>query len=185
MSNKLIIGLIVIVLFGVVGIGCLGTVFGFRTECVNAEAGITAQFKANESSYDNMWKTFKEMAQVPKMFEEHMKDVWNSALKGRYGEKGVSTVFLALKEENPKLDPTMYTKIQTAIEAGRTRFNQDQKELLDKKAQYERILNGNTALLANNFFHFPHMDLSKFDIVTSDVTEQAFTTKKADQIQLQ
>ena len=185
MKNKTIIVLLVIGLFGMLGVGCLATAFGFRTQCVTAEAGINAQWKTNQSSYDNMWKTFREMSQVPSMYEKHLKELWDGVLSGRYGKDGSKQLFLAIKEENPKLDPTMYTKIQTAIEAGRKGFNQDQKELLDKKRQYETILNGNTALLANNFFHFPHMDLSKFDIVTSDVTEQAFTTKKADEIKLQ
>jgi hypothetical protein len=31
---------------------------------------------------------------------------------------------------------------------------------------------------------FPHIDLSKYDIVTSDRTEKAFTTKKDEAIKL-
>lgn len=185
MSNKTIIALVAVGLFGIVGIGCVGTVLSFRSNCVNAEAGIEAQWKADQSTYDNMWKTFREMSQVPKMYEEQLKSLWSGVISGRFGEGGSKQLFLSIKEDNPKLDPSMYTKIQTAIQAGRARFNQDQTELLDKKAQYQMILNGNTAVIANVLFHFPHIDLAKYDIVTSDATEKAFSTKKADEIQLQ
>lgn len=183
MKNKTIIALVVVGVLAVCGIGCIGTVLGFRTDCVGAEAGIEAQYKANQSSYDTMWKTFREMAQVPAMYESHLKDVWSGVISGRYQDNG--KLLMAVKEDNPKLDPSMYTKIQLAIDANRTRFNQDQTELVDKKRQYEVILKGNTALVANGFFGFPHIDLAKYDIVTSDETEKAFTDKKAGEIKLQ
>jgi hypothetical protein len=162
----------------------LTTIFGFRTDCVQAEAGIVAQYKANESTYDNMWKSFREMTQVSTMYTDQVKDVFKQTISGRYGEGGSKAIFQMLKEDNPKIDPALFTKIQTAIEAGRARFNQDQTELVDKKRQYDVILKGNSALVANVFFGFPHIDLSKYDIVTSDQTDKAFTSKKADEIKL-
>lgn len=184
MKNKTIFALSVIGVFSVLGLSCVGTVLGFRTDCVAFEAGIPAQFDQNRNNYDNMWKTFKEMAQVTVVYETHIKEVFDGAIKGRYGTNGAKQMFLALKEDNPKLDPSLYTKIQTAIEAGRIGFAADQKQLIDKKRQYNQLLQGNTALIANVFFHFPRIDLNKYDIVTSDVTTKAFTSKKADQIQV-
>lgn len=183
MKNKTIIILVVAGVLALCGVGCVGTVLGFRTDCVQSEAGIEAQYKANQASYDTMWKTFREMAQVPAMYEAHLKDVWAGVISGRYNDNG--RLLLAVKEDNPKLDPSMYTKIQAAIESNRTRFNQDQTELVDKKRQYEVILRGNTALVVNGFLGFPKIDLSKYDIVTSDETQKAFDEKKAGEIKLQ
>lgn len=185
MKKGWLIALIVVGVLGIFGAGCIGTVLGFRSDCIQAEAGLEAQYKANQSTYDSMWKTFKEMTQVSDIYANRVRDLFKDAISGRYGAEGSKQVFLALKEDNPHLDPTLYTKIETAVEAGRTRFNQDQKELLDRKSQYEVILNSNAGAIVNVLFHFPHKDISKFDIVTSDVTERAFTSKKADEIKLQ
>jgi membrane-bound lytic murein transglycosylase B len=179
------IALIVFLAAGaVLGLTLVSTALGFRTDCVTAEAGIEAQYKANQSQYDNMWKSFREMTQVSSMYADQLKEVFEGVIKGRYGAEGSKQLVLLVKEDNPKVDPSMYTKIQAAIEAGRTRFNQSQAELLDRKRQYEVILKSNTGAVVNVLFGFPHIDLAQYDIVTSEQTEKTFKEKKSDEIKL-
>lgn len=166
------------------GLGYAGCALGFRSDCVRAEAGIKAQYDQDKNNYDNYWKKIKEMAQVPAMYTEDLKKVYDSAMAGRYGKDGSKAVFQFIKEHNPNFDSSMYVNVQRAIEAGRNSFADDQKQLIDRKREYETVLNGNKALAVNFLFNFPHMDLSKYDIVTSDVTEDAFKTKKADEVKL-
>lgn len=170
----------VILLFGV---SVLGMAFGFRTDCVRAEAGIKAQYDQNQNNYDNMWKKFKEMSQVNSMYVDDLKKVYDSALQGRYGKDGSKAVFQFLKEHNPDLNVSIYTKLQAAIEAGRNSFQAEQSQLIDKKREYETVLNGNTALIAN-WWGYPKIDLNKYSIVTSDTTDETFKSKKADEIKL-
>jgi hypothetical protein len=178
-----------IVILALVGTGLLfavsfvGCAFGFRGDCVRAEAGIKAQYEQNKNNYDNMWKKFKEMAQVPEMYAADMKKVYDSAIQGRYGEGGSKAVFQFIQEHNPQLDPSVYVKLQSAIEAGRNSFMADQQQLIDKKREYEVILNGNRALFLN-WWGYPKIDLDKYGIVTSDVTEDAFGTKRSEEIDL-
>lgn len=178
-----LVALGVFVLIAVMYVGCS---FSYRSSCVRAENGIVAQYDQDKNNYDNMWKKFREMSQVSDMYASDLKKVYDDAMHGRYGEGGSKAVLQFIKEQNPNLDPAVYVKLQAAIEAGRNSFMEDQKQLLARKQTYNDLLRGNTALWVN--WHpwngFPRIDLSKYDIVTSDKTEDAFKNKKDDEIKL-
>jgi hypothetical protein len=74
----------------------------------------------------------------------------------------------------------MYKKIQTVIESGRTDFEQNQKMLLDKKRLYEdTYLKTFPSGMIASILGFPKIDLASMDIVTSEITEKVFKTKKS------
>ncbi|HTK03980.1 MAG TPA: hypothetical protein VL500_00165 [Candidatus Eisenbacteria bacterium] len=183
-TKKLPFGWIALGVVLVFGIAYGGCALSFRSDCVAAEAGIKAQYKQNQNNYDNMWKKFKEMAQVPEMYVEDLKKVYDGAIKARYGENGSQAAIQFIHEHNPDFDAAMYTKLQSAIEAGRNGFEADQKQLIDKKRQYEVLLGGSKALFVGFWFGFPRIDLDKYDIVTSDETQKTFQDKKSDEIRL-
>lgn len=183
-STGMKIGLIAVCAMFLFGGGCAMSLLGFRSGCVRAEAGIKAQYKQNQNNYDNMWKKFKELSQVPAMYVEDLKKVYDSAIKGRYGADGSKATMQWITEHNPNFDSAMYTKIQTAIEAGRNSFEADQKQLIAKKEQYEILLNGTTSLYANPIFNFPRIELDQFDIVTSDETQEVFRSGKSQEVKL-
>lgn len=179
------ITLLAIIGFAVVcSIGYVGCAMGYRSDCVHAENGIVAQYTQNQNDYDNMWKKFKEMAQVPAMYTEDLQKVYDSAIGKRYGANGSQAAIQFITEHNPNFDASMYVKLQAAIEAGRNGFAADQAQLIDKKRQYQDILQGNKAMFVGFWFGFPKIDLSKFDIVTSDETQKTFQDKKSEPVQL-
>ena len=183
-SNKSLIILCaigVVLAFGL-GYGC--TALEYRGDCVSAEAGLKAQQEQVKNNYDNMWKRFREMSQVPSMYVADLKKVFDSVMQGRYGKEGNKSVFAWIQEHNPSIDASMYTKIQAAIEAGRVSFMAEQEQLLDKKRQYETLLLGNRAVFVGFLFPFPKIEMDKIQILTSDQTEDAFKSKKADEIKL-
>jgi hypothetical protein len=176
-----------LIVFGVVAalvLSYAGCALSYRSTCIRAENGIKAQYEQNQNNYDNMWKKFKEMAQVPAMYADDLKKVYDSAIAGRYGAEGSKAAFQFIKEHNPNFSDTTYVKLQAAIESGRNGFEADQKQLIDKKREYENILGSTNAVFVGLFFGFPRIDLAKYAIVTSDVTQDAFTTKKADEVKL-
>lgn len=175
-----IIGFILTVMFSSCGIIC-----SINNKCVRQEAGIKAQYKQNQNNYDNYFKKLKEIAQVPDMYVADLKKVWDGVMTGRYGKSGSRATWQWLKEHNPKLDVSMYKKIQSIIESGRADFEQNQKMLLDKKRLYEdTYLKVFPNSIIASLLGFPKMDLASMDIITSEATEQIFKTKKGDPIKL-
>lgn len=183
-TKKLPVSWIALGVILALGLAYGGCALSFRSDCVAAEAGIKAQYKQNQNNYDNMWKKFKEMAQVPEMYVEDLKKVYDAAIKARYGEDGSRAAFQFIKEHNPNFDAAMHTKLQSAIEAGRNGFEADQKQLIDKKRQYEVLLGSTRALFVGVWFGFPRIDLDQYDIVTSDETQEIFRDKKSKEIDL-
>lgn len=162
--------------------GC--SAISYRNDFVSAENDLTAQYKKNQNTYSSYFNTIKEMAQVPEMYAKDLKDVYTSAIQGRYGADGSKQLVLFIKEHNPSLDPTMYGRIQTAITAGRAKFENEQNVLLDKKRVYLNSTQRAPGSMFASVFGFPHIDLDKIDIVTDVNTEKAFDTKLAEPIKL-
>jgi hypothetical protein len=63
-------------------------------------------------------------------------------------------------------------------------FMAEQEQLLDKKRQYEVVLNSNRGAFVGFLFSFPKIEMDKIQILTSDQTEEAFKSKKTDEIKL-
>ena len=184
MRRGTIIMLAIVGVLGLTGLSCVAGAFSYRSSCLNYEADIKAQWEQNQNSYDQMWKTIKEMAQVPAMYTEDLKKAFDGAIRARYGSDGSHAMFQVIQEHNPNFDNRLYVRIQEAIESGRTRFANDQRDLVSRKNVYARHRNSTSALVYNGFFHFPRIQLSKYEVVTSGETSDAFRTHRAPELKL-
>lgn len=180
MSTGLKITVAVLGVFFLFTVGIVGTFVGTNNELVSLEQSITAQYDQNKNNYDNFFKSVKEVAQVPSMYVDDMKKVYDSAIKGRYGEDGSKAMFSFIKEHNPNFDASLYTKIQQVIQSGRKDFELNQKMLIDKKRLYQTNLRKFPSNIVAGVLGFPKIDLNKFNIVTSDATEKAFIEGKSE-----
>lgn len=162
----------------------VGSGVGFNNSCVRQEVGIKAQYEQNQNNYDNYFKTVKESAQVPEMYTESLKKIYDSAIKGRYGNESQHLLFKFVQEHNPTVDSAVFTKLQQTIEAGRRNFEVDQKSLIEKKRVYDQSLGQFPGSLFAHFLGYPRIDLAKYGIVTSDETQAAFAAKRSAPIKL-
>jgi hypothetical protein len=172
----------VVILLGVfLGLGYVG----FSNDTNRFENQVKAKYTDNQNVYDNGWKKVKEMAQVPDMQVAGLKAIYDGVMKGRYGANGSQALLQMIKEDNPKLDQQTYIKIQIAVEDFHNEFQANQTQLISVKQSYENYLTATTSgRFYNTFGKYPHIDLAKFDIVTSDKTQKDFDTKKADELKL-
>lgn len=153
--------------------------YGNRTE--NA---LKAKMEDNENIYANGTQKVMEIAQVPTMYKNDLKEIVTAAIQGRYGENGSQATFQWLKEQNPGLDSAMYVKIQQVIESFRDEFKNAQTQMLDQRRAYENALGYVWQGFWLNMAGYPKIDLNKFTIVTTDKARQTFETKRDTGIQL-
>lgn len=183
--KKMIAAIAILAALSILGIAVVSGLLNINNTCVVMENGIKAQYDLNRNSYDQHYKTMKEMAQVPDMQADDFKKIYDGVMAGRYGKDGSRAVVQWIQENNPQLSKEVYIKLQTAIEAGRNRFASDQTMLVDKKNDYANYIGTQpTEFFASSILGFPKIDMSKYDIVTSDETEKAFTDKKSEPIKL-
>lgn len=158
---------------------------GFVSGANGFENQVKAHYDNNKNVYDNGWKMVKEIAQVPDMYADRVREITEAAIAGRYGDNGARQVFLAVQEVNPTIDPSLYRQIQQAMETFRRQFQQNQTELIAVKQGFENYLTANlSGRVFNSFAHYPHIDMTAYGIVTSDRTEADFGTKRSEPLNL-
>ena len=180
--GKIAVGIVALVVL-LFAVGC-SYVVGTNNSCVSFEQRIQAQYTKNQNVYDSFWKTVKEVAQVPDKYAADTKSIYEAALKGRYGADGSKAVFQFLKEQNPTLDASLYKTIQDAMQSGRRDFKNNQTVLIDIKQEYQIYIGSFPRSFVAKALGYPTINLKDFDIVTSDQTDKAFQTKKADEIKI-
>lgn len=185
-NGSVLIGAIVsIALILAIAIPCiLGYVnaYNFGNRIENQLLGMVEN---NENIYANGTQKVIEIAQVPKMYADQVSKVTKEAIEGRYGPDGSRAVFQMLQEQNPQLDPAMFSKIQVVIEEFRNRFEVGQRDMIDVKRSYNTALGSLWTGFWLNVAGYPKVDMKKFDIVTTDKARDAFETKRDKGIQLQ
>jgi hypothetical protein len=158
---------------------------GFSNDANKFEVDIKAKYTDNKNVYDNGWKKVVEVSQVPALQVDALKQLYDATMKGRYGAEGSRAFLQFIKEQNPNLDQTTFIKIQQDIESFRSEFQANQTALVARKQSYETFL---TATTSGRFYNmigsYPHIDLTKFDIVTSERTENVFDSKRDEPLKL-
>jgi hypothetical protein len=178
-SALVIVGAILGVLF-VIGALIVAVVVSAN----NAANGFDQKMKAEHTNNKNILSAYNqkvlEAAQVPAMARDDIIQIAEAAIQGRYGENGSQAVFQAITEQNPSVDPQLYSKLQQITEAGRDEFKTAQTRLLDVKRAYETALKNYPMGPIMGFLGFPKVPLDAYNIVTTARTERAFETGRED-----
>lgn len=158
------LGIIVLIILGVVVLGY----YNRETELRNQ---FDAQQKANEATYDTVWKTVSQQAQVADAYKDAFKEVWAEIVKG--GPSGTAALQVFINRHNPQFDGRLYVKLMNTIEGQRKEFLNAQKKLIDIKREHDSL----RQRFPSRIFvgSKPELELR---IVTSDRTEETFRSGK-------
>lgn len=143
-----------------------------------AEKEIVYAWENNENILAQYTQKVMEAAQIPAMQRDDVERVVTAALSARYGKEGSKAMFQWIREENPRLDASVYSKLQQIIEAGRDEFRVAQTRLIDAKRSYDTNLGYVWKGFWLNLAGYPHIDLAKYKAITTEYTGETFRTGK-------
>lgn len=141
-----------------------------------AERGLEATYQNNQNILGQYTLKVQEVASVPEMYKNDLKEVVQAAVSGRYGAEGSKATFQWIKEHNPNVDSTLYVKIQQVVEAGRNEFQGAQTRLIDERRVYETNLGYVWTGFWLKLAGYPKVDLAKYSPVVAGDTAKVFET---------
>lgn len=163
-----------IVLFGVFAVvGSYVSAYNYGNA---AEKTITAQYDDLKNILGQYSLKVTEAAQVPTAYKDDLKEVVTAAISGRYGPNGSQATWQWIKEQNLSVDPSLYTKIQQIIEAGRDKFENAQTRFIDTKRGYETNLGYLWTGAWLKIAGYPKIDLAVYKIIQSQHGIDSFET---------
>lgn len=177
-KSKIKLWPIILIIIIIIGIGSGMTMWSQRNHAVRLHNKVEAQYKDNQNEYDNMWKKFKELTQVTDLQAEQMKDVYTDLISGRYNDENL--LFKSIQESNPQLTSDVYVQLQREISAGRESFKNCQTKILDVVREYNDYVETKIFMIV---LGKEPLDVDDY-VITSDKTEDAFDSKKDDEIKL-
>ena len=141
---------------------------------VKAETELEAVWTNNQNILGQYTLKVQEIAQVPEMYKNDLKEVMQAELSSRYGKEGSQANMQWIKEHAVNFDSSMYSKIQQVTEAGRNEFQNAQTRLIDVKRVYVTELGTVPRKWFLDMAGFPKVDLNKYKPVVAGDTAKAF-----------
>lgn len=155
--------------------GVMG-VISLSNSAMTQEKQVVAQYDDMKNVLGQYSLKVSEAAQVPSMYKDDVKEVFTSAISGRYGKDGSKAMFQFLKEHNPNIDASLYKQIQQIIESGRNAFENKQRKFIDEKRQYETMLGYAVSGTILRMLGYPKINLAEYKIIESVHGQETFKT---------
>lgn len=179
--SKALIAVIVLFAGGVVlAIVLAAYVIGVK----NTQAGLQVQYdsklKANNASFDNMWKKIQQTAQVTDAQKNALKEIMIGYAQARGGNGGGSMA-TSVREAIPNVDTKVFQQLMNIITGSRDQWTAEQIQLVDVARQYNFNLSQFPKSFILDLFGYKPIDAK---LVTSSRTDKAFETGKDDDTDL-
>jgi hypothetical protein len=173
MSKSLIVGILVPSIFAVI----IGLVIATYISYNNATIRYAAQFKAQEqrieASFDDMWKSIKQIAQVDDKYRQDIQDIIVGNSEAR--SQGAGSLATMVTEAIPNIDPSTANRLINVIDGRREGFKRDQG-ILVAIAQENNIL---VQTFPGSLF-LSESKLLEAKIISSDRTKDAIANGEND-----
>jgi len=174
-----VVGILAAIIIPVVVMLVNAANYGNRTE-----VEIKKVWENNQNVLGQYTLKVQEIASVPAMYKDDLKDVMTSVMTARMGQDGSKATFQWFKEHNINIDASMYTKIQQTIEAGRNEFQTQQTRLIDIKGTYQTSLGSIPRGWLLSLAGYPKINLAEYQPVVAEDTRAVFKAGVQAPIQL-
>ncbi len=166
----LIIAAVIALILGITWISCSNTEKRIRNQFV-------ARQEANKATFDNMWKTISQAAQVTDAQKQALSEIFVQYAAARSGGKSGDdhAIVKWIQESVPHVDTSTFNNLQNIIVGTRASFTNDQLALLDLKRVHDNCLD----LFPSSIVCGDRPRLS-VKLVTSTRTDAAFDSGKDD-----
>lgn len=150
-----------------------------KNYAISQENGIEATYSTNQTSLTRMSNSVTDNLAISEVAKDHLTEVVKASMEGRYGNDK-TVMAKAVTEAYPgNLNPELYTRIMDEVTSGRTNFQNEQNMLIDKVRAYKT----ETEYVGWRSFWmgmagYPKIDFAKYNPIISDYTNDAFTTKR-------
>jgi hypothetical protein len=128
---------------------------GFYANANRLENSVKAQVEANRATYDKMWKSVAESAQVPKQYSRDFHALLEAETDGKFGEDGSTAMAQWFHERDLKPPANLYANTQVTIAAGREEVLRGLHMLSDRQRKYSTLLQGVGGKLWADVLGFP------------------------------
>lgn len=178
-SNLWILGIAAIAAI-VIYAGCSISAAGSANDMENQ---VISSWDRGKNELSAHTATIAELAQLPAMQRDDLKEVLKEALTASDSNKGNQMVIGWLQQAVPNLDKSIYNKIAAAIESGRLNYKQAQNELIAVKKIYRTELG---SPIMGYFYKrggyptlnigWPHGAKDDFPVIVTAAANEAYST---------
>lgn len=163
------------------GLGCLVLaiiwLFTLNNSMVTLREQIETKAKDNQQIYSAIRIKIEQSGLVVNTYSDQVIRGIEAAIGGRYGNGGAKGAMLWVKEQNPQIDPVVYTKLQQIIEAEFSKFEANQTTLLDLGRIYKTKAQKLPGSIFVGILGFSKEDVDKYmTVLTTKEAKEDFAT---------
>jgi hypothetical protein len=119
------------------------------------ENGVVAVHEDMKNVHASIFNTMKSQGLSIEKYGDTVIKALDAAMNGRYGADGVKGAMVWIQEQNPTIDASLYSKLQTVIESGYTRFEATQRSKIDRLRVYDNFIDTNPGGAVAKAFGYP------------------------------
>lgn len=177
-SGALIALIVIVLLIGsVVGVGFVAfkSAWDYGNDMDTAMEGIKEN---NKNIYAQGTQAILEIAQVPTMYANDLKEIVIGEIQGKYGKDGSKATMQWLKDRDINLSPDLYKDITLQIKTFRAKFEANQTKMIETKRSYKKAIGSLWMGFWLRMAGFPKINLEDFNAITTDRTEEVYKNGK-------
>ena len=164
-----------------IGLGALAVlaIYAFMTYSglVGLQNSMQATFKNNQQVYSSVLIQIESTGAIAKAGTDQQIKGATEAIAARYGKDGAKGVMTWIQEQNPNIDTKLYAKVQQIVQIGYTRFEANQRTLIDKTRIYQNMVTIPPSSMVAKIFGFTMEEIAPYTtiLISNDATN-AFQT---------